>query len=748
MRYLVVFLLLGVVAMPVSATPTVIRSGEHEGYSRLVAALPDGVEWSVRQVGREVVLRYDRFDAGFETERVFRRIPRTRISTVTSDTNSLTLVLNCDCRVSAFTEKGAFVVIDVASPDVTLPTPLIAVEAAPVETASRAPDPNPDFVRFAAPALVPGRMSLNLTRQPLSSVEKRVLSDVQTHLAEEFGAASSRGVLTARIMPDRVEGAPDQVQQKPDGLTQEIFTPEPPIMSPLSNLRISSSRDIAPLVTQGERPVSADGVLCPRPGTFDVAAWGDNRPFSSQLAAARHGLFTELDRLNSDVALGLVKRYLYFGFGAEAAQVLRLSDTLLELHNHLLGLAGLYDDRINAAASQLASYVSCDTDVALWAILSLPDGASPLLPATDAALRSLNSLPGHLRSVLAPKLSQKLQDLGASDAAIAALRSLERLPQELPPAAEIAQAESAILTGNAPAGVAILEDVVAENSLESPEALVALVDARLKADQPIDHDVAGLVAAYAKELRNTPQGAELRRAHVIALLKSGQFDQAFDASSKLGGDDATQASSALRRTMLQELTDRASDIDFLHHAFSQKMEDIDQLDHETKVSMADRFLALGFPLRAENVLAHLQPEDTNDRAQVLAARAALALNKPSKASADLLGVENDEADRLRVRAQQLADARDTALQPLSERGGPAAPDIIISRAEGLQQIPPPGPLAVGNVPAQGALLQSITQKASDGMLARSAELLAQSTRARERIEVMLAGGTQHSSVGN
>ena len=579
------------------------------------------------------------------------------------------------------------------------------------------------------------RVPLRLPKQDLSEPARVMLQDVQDDLARELGNAATTGLLTPKRQDTPAIAAPLKTPAPPEPKEPPTHRMLPE--SPLVNLRVTSSRDRLLNANGTQENFSADGVACPDPAVFDVANWGDARPFHIQIAEARHGLFTEADRLDGKVALNLARKFLYFGFGAEARQVLALDPSLAADHVFLLDMADLFDARTANSATRLSTFAGCDSAVSLWAILSLPDGASPLIPSVDPALRTLNSLPVHLRIVLAPMLSRKLQDLGQSDAAAAALRSLKRLPEGLPPAGQLVRAKSAIESGDTSAGTAALKEVAEGNSVSSPEALVALVDAQLAANRPISREIASLIAAYAKEFRNTPQGAELRRAHVIALLKSGQFDAAFDAARILGADADTQSANALRRSMLRELTTYASDIDFLHHIFARADTDIAALEEADIARLAGRFLDLGFPQRAERALATLSWGKTADETRLIAARVSLAMEKPFKAQADLLGVDGDTSDRLRAEAKRMAGAHDDAHRLFASMNDAGLAEESAWLAEGWRDLLPRdapifGPVSALSVP------EPTSEEAPVGMLARSAALLQESAEARQTLDDLLA----------
>ena len=112
-----------------TAEPLPVQSGEHAAFSRLVTLVRDA-EWTIQQTGRELVLTLPKHNDSFDVSTVFDRMPRSRIENVEATAGALRLTLSCDCAVSAFLEKEAYVVIDVAQDPAFLESP--AIEPTPV----------------------------------------------------------------------------------------------------------------------------------------------------------------------------------------------------------------------------------------------------------------------------------------------------------------------------------------------------------------------------------------------------------------------------------------------------------------------------------------------------------------------------------------------------------------------------------------------------------------------------------------
>lgn len=718
------------------ADPLPVQSGEHPDFSRLVTLVRDA-EWSISQSGREVVLSVPENQAGFDISTVFARMPKSHIAKIETLGDTMRLTLACDCAVSAFLEKDAYVVIDVSQDPAALSAPPLSsapntqespalpvvAEASPL-AASIAPE-EPSAQDTSGLATVGAAFE---QADPLSLSEQNVVSQVQTRLSEELAIAALRGVLTPVAGSDNRTILRPQID--PESILRALPETTPPEETtppsrPRANLRISTSRDFPSTFRAATDAVAASGEVCPADDTFDIAAWGGSASFTAQVASARDGLYDARDRLDHDRAVKLAKTYLYFGFGAEAQSILALDPALIEEHAALHSLGDLMDGRTIGAASPFAGLSECTGPVALWAMLALPDPPSGALPDSAEALKSLNGLPGHLRRVLAPMLSRTLLSYGDSEGASAALRSIERLPTPLPSAGQLAKAKVEMDKGQSDRGFERLSSVAEDNTPQSPEALVKLVESKLARDLPISPETAGLVEAYASELRDAPIGPALRRAHVIALAKSGQFDRAYEASDRLGGGEDSEEAHELQRTLLHELIEAADAVTFLTHAYRLPSEQVARLSVTDQIALARRLFDLGFTPRAEQIISQVSTPTKRADRQILAARISLAMGKPWMAKAELLGVSGPEVAQLRADADRMSGGLEQARQYYAATDQQPKADESAILAGNLN--------AVIDLPE----IPSDTDTGSAGMLSRTAQMLDNSATARQSIMTLL-----------
>ena len=733
-----------------------VQSGEHAAFTRIVIPWGNDRPWVATRDQSKVTLDLEGHTQGFDVGRVFDRVPRTRISDLGRDGDSLVVSLNCNCDVAAFANGKGFIVIDVADAGRTIVAPLevatvpdvVLVEQAP----SLRPEPVPVPMPWIAEQLEAGRKAARTAPEPQipapspaadplalqvpSSEQISILNELQRRLVEEVGSATTRGVLEpAQERLPSLLSLEETVTPAQQAQNQTV-PDEPRQVKATQNLRITTSRDIPAEQYNNPSLSISSGNVCPSEQEAMVEEWGDDRSFGAQISTHRNNLYGEFDRLDPDALKKLVRLYLYFGFGAEATQLLKLYPDTLNEDPILHGIAEIMEKGHASAIHQLDTLMDCDSNIALWAILSskkLPEGA---LVNKAAALRALNRLPRHLRKFLAPELSTRFLDFGDANGAATAMRSIERAPEEMEPEGTLALASIALENGEDVKATEKLESVIKANKVPSPEALLKLVNERLAADQPITPETALLVEAYAQELRDSEMGPELAKAHILSLTRSGQYDAAFEAFDTMSASRWAAAATDIRSKMIAELVTSAGDVVFLDHFFRQPNSVVDDLPWTTKMAAADRLLSLGFAGPAQSVLALLADRPASTARQMLAARVALELGQTNQAVAVLIGVEGAEADQIRAEAALRSGAADEASVLFARAKQPEAAAETAWLAEDWanltsQDTPIFGPMA------ELAALDAEVALESEGMLARTSAAVDESVSAREAIGALL-----------
>lgn len=638
-----------------------MRSGDHPAFSRITIPLPASQRWLARQTEQGVVLELPGFSGRFDTTDVFLRMGQSRITNIESSSSTLTLEVSCACNATAF-RNGTLLVIDVADKGASLiGTPL----EGPAIVATRDDDApaskrlnaitdlpwiggNSPFALFET-AAAPRSREVKATHEALAETRSELLAQVQKNLIEEVANAATIGLLenSYQIPKSQTPPAKETVVIEPKELPDIS-------QSAAENIRITSSRDLPSGVHNALFARTTSGLNCPSNEFLPIDTWATDASFSAQIGPARDALVNARDQLDKEAVKKLAQIYIYFGFGAEALDVLRLDTSLISANPQLAVVADVLEYGAARGRNPLEDFTDCSSSVALWATLGSRTIQAGARIDTNSALRTLNTLPKHLRQILAPILSDRFLQYGDAEGAASAMRSIERLPDALGPNAVLAQADLAIDAGE-PAEV-LLEKVIKANTPESPEALVKLVEGKLREDKPLSYETATLVEAYAQELRGTEIGNTLRRTQVIALSQSQHFTEAFLALAELVPSLSTKALEDLQNTVLQQLEKKAGDLVFLEHFFAQDPNRIEALTPQTKLLLAGRILDLGFAAEAQSMVRGIPDTPRLDARQILAGRAALMLRQPFQAQAALLGIDGEQAALLMAEAKEMAGA--------------------------------------------------------------------------------------------
>lgn len=646
MRRLVLILAL-LAGGTVSALTVPVRSGEHDGFSRLVMQLPESTNWSISRTDRLAQVRMDQPDIRFDTSRVFELIPRNRLENLfQSETGaSLDLTLNCDCEIETSTMGGGYLIIDIHDPKpetFTLQPILPFRSGTPYRfSLARKAAPSLPLTGRRTPALPtdPTEPGTVLDAQPLVGnrlSEQRLLAQIER--------AAAQGLLTPVM---RANPLPAPAGSEPAD-TGEIPTPAPRNAPNISATTVID-RDMSGVADRINTMAGAGE--CLPSGLVALQDWGNEQPFAAQVGSQRAALFGEFDRLDVEAAKTLAKTYLHFGFGAEAQAVLDLLPERDLPTRVQSALASVLDDRPLPPDNPLAGQSGCHGDIALWAVLAQPDQTREIAP--DAFLQGFSRLPRHIRRHLGPRLTQILNASGQIELARAILRAIDRSTDATEPAENLAEAEIDSSAGNVEAAAEKMIDVVDGGSEYSPQALVGLIDTHLVERKPLRPDLPDLAGAYAAEHRLGDLGPELRRAHAISLALTGQFDESAAEAGKIRELDGDVAIQKAMVPLLDLLEENAGDVTFLTYALPETVNPSIDIPVALQTRIAERLLGLGFAEQAFALLdrdkARSQPEDR----RLLRAEAALANGLPHRAMIEVLSLSGPEASDIRARAMQM-----------------------------------------------------------------------------------------------
>ncbi|WP_297772863.1 hypothetical protein [uncultured Roseovarius sp.] len=714
-----------------------VRSGEHEGFSRLVLDMPARLEWSSerREGGVSVVLKTDRPE--FDIRGVHDRLTEGRLKEIIAPEGQkrLDLTFACDCDVNFFWHDKSMLVIDIEDNPVGATRPsereLVTDEenTVPLEF-SDALRPISRAVEMTTKAIISGAQE-GLARTDSGSGS---LPDMEKNLMAEMDHAARLGLLE----PSIVKQAERRTRSVP-ALNTNAAGPKIQGTSshhPLQNMRVAPAGGLEHLVRSRNPGDSRHRILseCLSEHLVDVPAWGADAPFHVQVGALNRGLTREFDMADPEAILALARLYVFFGFGAEAAQVVALAEPFtIELQ--IVGeMAALVDSFESTREHLLRNDLGCDGPSVVWAAI-----AHPTIPADQpldhpAILRSFGALPGHLRRHLGPELARKFLEAGHRDTAHSILRTIRYAEPSEAPAKELATAELAFANGKDKLGEAALGAAI-EHSLEpSAKAVLALIERRLGENRQVPYDSAQLAGAYFQEHRGEPFGRALGNAYVRALAAAGAFEDAFSELRRIAPDLMQATEAETRNDLVRLLVEQAGDIDFLRYAAGAPSEHLRVLPHETALSIAERLLNVGLVLEASQVMDQVNAGVQSERHSLILAEIELKLGHPHAAEAELLGLVSPESARAKARARSMLGDYAAAAEYLSDLGDSAEAQQAAWRAEDWSKLAQSDDEVIRKLAA--LVVEEETPDGED-LLARNLRLLDQSASLRDALVELL-----------
>lgn len=690
-----------------------IRSGEHDGFTRLVFTLPDAkTGWELKGDGTEYTLIFETESPEYVDSTVFDRIPRTRLAALNAERGNPQVVLQlaCSCDVEAFAFGGRSVVVDIRT---------VKKDVPPLDTMQGA---------NAAPTV------LRLSPSEQTSVRRKWADpdhffdeaarkkNQKDQLVRAVARAASQGLVAPNVTLS------DENTTKTNREPAEV-KPAPSISVRSENLRTETTYD------QAFKPVETalSRESCIVDEFVDVASWGSEEGEQELISTNRAALFDEIGSVDEVAVEAYARRLLYQTFGAEARQVLALvpaSDSV----DILFALADIMDSAKSPAANLFSDSLECEGKSVLWAFLA--DRVIPSETQKKAILRYFSALPGHLRRHLGPRVAERFLALGDEATADVVSTMIERVSTPDDPQPKFLQARIQSEGGQTTQAEAVLSDMVQTGERITPEALINLVKLYAERDFVPSADMVALLETFALEHRRGALGSELRQAFAIASALAGEFSQAFNVTRQVKELDGEVKATKLRSRLVDRLLKDEDKATILQIAVGRGLGVNEVLDRWSSLRLADRLISMGFTTQAEQRLETV-PFQMTEQERLLRARLALKNARPHLAEMELLGVESKEASRLRAKAREIAGAHEKAAVAYEDLG---------LQSERLEQV-----WLAGNwtqvkevgTPPQKAFAEYMTQpdrslQKEEGPLAKNRAELEQSARLRGNIEDILA----------
>lgn len=691
---------------PLLAQAIDVRGGEHDGFTRLVFALPTDVEWKLSQGPANSYRLETDAQRGFQLDSLFSRIGTDRISAVrqTADGAAVEIDLSCACVAEADLVNGRMLIVDVKPGVAERPaTEPVAAEAhtdmpqhevvfdAGHETDEHAPNihdetpPVPEGVADVrdlaevringSPGIGPGKapdplmpnVPLVHAQRPASTTDHaapetpHVMADrpltASEQIIADLAAAATQGLLDPAILPT-ANSAPVIDHSQPDqphdnGLSEALAGQ---LAEGLSGLDHESKK---------KQHLSIGAINCVSDRALRIGEWGnaDAEPFEL-LSESRSAVFGEFDRVDASALRAYLKMQVYYALGTESRAAAQLDTEAFDpVLNALSYLVELHDDPTDVFANQ----VDCDGSAALWSVLDmkrLPNGKTI---NTQAVLRSFETLPRVLREQIGPRLADKLSEFGARDTARDVLRRLERTIGEETESIVLGRAKLDVKDGNTEHAGETLRDLALSSGPNSIEAIKAAVELAEQKGDRIPKVLVELAAAYATEMRNTDEGTAIWETYLRMLLLNGEFDAAFVVLEDSQGIPEDVAHDMGDR-MLEALLPSEDEVSFLKYAFRLDATGHRTTQPELDLAVARRMLDLGLSEAVLERLARIGADDTSEEVRLLKARAELQQSRPSDALAFLGDIQSDEAIALRAEARSMLGDHADAQQAFASIG--------------------------------------------------------------------------------
>lgn len=786
---------------PAGAEALRVRSGEHNGFTRLVIDGATRHGWTIGRLSDGYELRLGQKGTTYDTSHVFAMITRKRIADlVPAEPAALHVVLGCDCHAKAFATGSGALVIDIAdgaappgSPFETLMQP-VALPTPP----SAIPSPHPDIVErndgapawllpetdfrkqavadpglaffwkgvedmpenasnaepFAAkpdrqsdapaPVLPPLPASEPITPHPspvLPIIPDPRVTMAQDELLRQLGRAASQGLVDFDTSRLHLRSRGKSIGAPSAGTADGAEAPTQ-IETDASVMNAETSIDRDAVFAVKRMPVTAEGAACIRAEELDIASWGDDRPAPLQIADRRKTLVGEFDRASPEAVLALSRLYIYLGFGAEAMAVLTAFDIKPEMARNLEDIAVIVDGGVPKAIPDLAHMTDCDTPAALWAVLAWPEIPGGTAVDQGAVLLAFSALPPHLRRDLGPELSNRLLAVGAEYAARSVRDAIARVSFGNTPTLDLIDARLNVAGGHAETAEQHVDSLARSNDPLANDALILTVRSKLDRGQAVDRNLIESVAALAFERQDGTDGPVLSQLHILSLGSSGALAEAFDAFDRWPGHPPEEIRASTVRQLFTMLAEDKDEAEFLSLYYARHaLLETHVSDGTLRLALAARLSAAGF---AEEVAELLAGEaGQSEQGRHLLAEAALGRFDPDTALAKLDGLTDEAANALRARALTMTGSHRQAAQAFATAGEDEAAARAAWRGGDWANVVKNGPDPMRQAIMEFDLLPAdpagVDDKPSpEGELAQGRMLLSDSQAIRTTLTALLA----------
>ncbi|MEX2521100.1 MAG: hypothetical protein WD969_17430 [Paracoccaceae bacterium] len=619
----------------------------------------------------------------------------------------LRFLLNCDCDYAARISGGVLAIEfrDPSTPAGSKDDPLELEDDQTARTriAGNAGATAPRFSpaprgRSATPALDPVAAALVAAPDDLSEPPAEEIVIARQRLLEQLSRAADQGLLefSSPEAAAAAPPAPDEPMRKrqrdpePD-LAAKIPAPapepappalaEPPSTVAAMELLVRARTAIDRDFPADRSDTIVDRAPCIADARLDAPSWPDAARFSSEHARLSASLLDDFDNPEPGAATDLARLYIVAGFGVEARAVIDLYGAVIDDPDLLRDLAAIAGGRTPAPNGPIATAGPCSGQAAIWFLASglqppaQPDAAEAATAAvTDAMIKALAESPVPLRLLLGPPLMTNLANRGEIETARRIDLLLRRVPGDHGPGVDLARARLMILSDETEAAEALFLRLGRRDLPEAREALLLLLDSRIRRGAPIDTELTEALAEAAFIARGGPMARALKIAEIRARARSEGLGPALATVREALA--RTPSNAIILRDAGHAALEDASAAETGQLAYVRAVlahrDDIstDMAGDAARRRIAEEMTGIGL---ANGALAILDPalQRGAPGSRRAAARARIALGDEAEAFKALDGLEGVEAARLRAAAEEVAERPAAAMKTLAglEAGG-------------------------------------------------------------------------------
>ncbi|SFR00725.1 hypothetical protein [Poseidonocella sedimentorum] len=687
MLRLSLFLAAATLSTAATAQTVTVRSGEHDGFTRLVLDLPRALEHRLEtDLGRLEVI-FDQPSLQFDTSEVFDRISRDRVAEIGSASGSgkLEVDLGCACVAQEFWHLGRYLVIDIygdealidrstaseTSPDLALPT-LLSLGAsvqglsfgsgpafAPAASVATVPAPKPETtlppVRASRDALLASLEEQTLHREEISELER--------NLSESIGLAASQGLLQANT-----QNTPVEVPEPAPPSARAIETPDPepePLAPTVPQVHATSTagtnlEEIADILNEENATR-----YCGDPDYFDLAEWGGDGDFLPQRAHLIANLFDSRGNLAHDNVLSLSRLFLHYGFGAEAKEAANLRKDETEALEIAKALSDVLEYQSKREIPSLARYRNCGSERTLWSVLGSYSTEPLDEDVEQSVVRAFARLPGPVQIATAAPLGERLAAAGHAQTAKAILRYLVRENEFTTESVDLVAVRLEASPHLSAEQQARLAEIAVGNSPEAADAMTEWLLRGLKKDATIAPEMIELAGVMIVENDGADVAVPLRKAFLRALLHNRSLDEALTNFDDMASEFSAEDYRTMLDAVMADMAEFGEVEPFLKRVLALNGEELDVLESSTSIALADRLVDLGLTNAALDILERPTLASSQER-DMLAARAYLLEKRPGRVLDALAAYDDDAAREMRGRAYQIAGQHAEAIESLKD----------------------------------------------------------------------------------